>query len=445
MNRNKYNNKKFLLKLFNEGINVVRPNSILERFINVDDSTISILDNKKFIHYKNIKSVLPICIGKASVEMAKSFNKIFKKSNQVIQKGIIIVNEENFKKVKNFKCFKSGHPLPNYKGLIAKNYLKKTLSKTTQNDLILLMLSGGGSAMLPYPPEKITLEDKIYVNQQLLKSGANIIEINTVRKHLSLIKGGNFLKFTDPSKVHTLIISDVIGDDLSSISSGLTVPDPSTFKDVINICEKYNLIKKLPTNVLEYLKLGVKKIVPETPKKDNLIFKKCKNTIIASNTKSLERIYEILENKKITVEIWKRNLEGNVKEVAKEMIKYLIKKKEPTFLISGGETTVKIVGKGKGGRNQELSLYFCLLMKKYLPKKKFIFLSGGTDGRDGPTNSAGGIVDHTSIDLCEKKKINITEELNNNNSYFILEKINSHIMIKGTNTNVADIQILSIW
>lgn len=445
---NFFKNRKFLLSCFRTGIEEVRPRKVLPRNLNIIDKN-QIRIGKKI--YNNFKYLNPICIGKASVEMGISFNKIFMNSktkfNFKIKKGFIVVNKENFKKVRNFNCFFGGHPLPDENGIKAADYLTKYLKSLGKDDLIILMLSGGGSAMLPHPPNPISLDEKTSVSKMLLSCGADIKEINTVRKHLSLLKGGKFLEYSYPARTSSLIISDVVGDDLSSISSGLTVKNRTTFNDAVDICKKYKIWNELPENILKYLTNAItnsKK--PKKNKMDNDVFKYCKNEIIASNSISLNQIQTFIK-KEISIfncKIWKKNIEGNVKEVAFKLVEHASKysSKRPLIFLSGGETTVKLSGSGLGGRNQEFALYVCIYMKKLMPKKKFVFLSGGTDGRDGPTDSAGGIVDHTTLDLCKNKKIDIKRELNNNNSYYILKHLNSHIKINGTNTNVADIQIL---
>ena len=442
--------KNLLLKIFDLGIEEVKPKNLISKHIKIIGSKeIHIGDNK----FDKFKSIIPICIGKASVEMANCFNEIFKRNSSKldfkVKKGFLVVNKENFKNVENFHCFFSGHPLPDKKGLEASSFLVNYLKTFDEKDLIILMLSGGGSAMLPSPPNPISLENKIFVNQMLLSSGANIKEINTVRKHLSTLKGGNFLKHSYPATTSSLIISDVVGDDLSSISSGLTVPDSSTFENAIEISRKYNIWNSFPKNVRNYLSVGLKSPNLETPKRSNKIFENCSNKIIASNSISLDCIKKQINslNGNLECKFWKKNVEGDVKRIAFDLVEYVSCNgtKNPLILLSGGETTVKIVGDGKGGRNQEFALYVCLFMKKFMPKQKFFFLSGGTDGRDGPTDSAGGIVSNNTLELCEKANINFEKELNNNNTYFVLEKIDSHIKIKGTNTNVADIQIFALF
>tara|TARA_B100000989_G_C19514530_1_gene460926 strand:+ start:241 stop:1608 length:1368 start_codon:yes stop_codon:yes gene_type:complete len=441
------NLENFLLKLFNVGIKVVKPKLILDKYLKIKNKVLFIKTNQnKYKKYRDVDKIYVLCIGKASSETAETINKIFMKTDLKIQKGIVVSNKENFKKIKNFKCFVSGHPLPNSNGIKAANYVIESLKNSTENDLILILISGGGSALLPLPAENISLQDKITINRKLIECGAIIDEINTVRKHISRIKGGNLLKYCFPSKVHSLILSDVVGDDLSSISSGLTVPDHTTFNDAKKILKKYDIWKNSPNSITTHIKNGILKKKPETPKNKDKIFKRSKNTLIGSNIKCLNEIKKECDKLNVNCIIWKYNLEGDVKSIAQDFAKTIsnFKKKRPVILISGGESTVKIKGTGVGGRNQELALHFINYIKKNYHNLKYTFLSLGTDGRDGPTNAAGAIVDQTSLKKIEKKKIDFIAELKNNNSYYILKQINSLVIIKGTNTNVADIQLLAL-
>ena len=438
---------KTLLKLFNHGISNVQSKNILFNFIKVNQSSIAIKVSNRFIQYKKINSIYPICIGKASVDMAETFNKITKKLNVLVHQGVIVVNKENAKKVNSFKTFIGGHPIPNENGLKAAKYIKKYLGNSKKNDLVLVLLSGGGSALLPYPVECLSLQDKILINKQLIESGADIKEINAVRKHLSQIKGGNLLKFTYPSKVHCLILSDVVGDDLSSISSGLTSPDPSTFSKTKDILLKYKLWKKIPTSIKTYIEEGVKNKELETPKKNNKIFSNVKNSVIGSNYLCIKSIHHFCKDNKIKSKIWFKDIEMDVKKLSLNFYQNLKKQNiiKPIVLISGGETTVNIRGNGKGGRNQEFALHFLKIMKARLPKQKYFLLSAGTDGRDGPTDAAGAIINDQTYKILKSNSINLEKELKNNNSYEVLKKLKSLVIINGTNTNVADVQILYVF
>ena len=443
---NKEQNFELILRLFEHGVSTIQPKNLLGNFLSVNDKTIIIKDklNKKI--YKNINRIFVICIGKASVDMAITAKKILAKSTNKISKGIIVVNKENFKKISGFTCFCSGHPIPDSNGLKASKYIEKVLTNLHSKDLVLVLISGGGSAMLPHPVDKISLKDKIKMNTLLLESGANIKEINCVRKHLSKIKGGNLAKMCFPAQVHGLILSDVIGDDLGSIASGMTTFDNSKFSDVSKILKKYNLWQKTPSSVKNHVLKGINSKNLETPKKNNPIFINVKNTLIGSNYICLKNIQSYCRENKIKSKILFKNIDMDVKDFSKKFINKIksLKFNSPTILISGGETTVKISGNGKGGRNQEFALHFLNEMKKKMPNKKFFLISAGTDGKDGPTDAAGGIVNHESLTKIKEKKINLFEELKKNNSYKVLKKIDSLVIIKSTNTNVADIQILLI-
>ena len=438
--------ENLLMSLFNHGVSNVQPRNILKKFIKVYKSKIIVSNNSYSKTYNNFKNILPICVGKASVDMGNTALSLLKNFENEISEGVIVVNKENFKKVKGFKCFSSGHPVPDKNGLLASLYIEKKLNSLSEKDLVLFFLSGGGSALLPYPSANIKIEQKVSLNRKLLNSGADIKEINTVRKHLSKIKGGNLLKMSFPAKVHSFILSDVIGDDLSSISSGPTVPDETSFNDVKKILIKYNLWNGIHKSIKAHIELGILDKSFETPDKTDKVFLNVENTLIGSNNLCLKSIDSFCEKKNINSKIWKTNIEGDVQDIAKNFVKDLKKKnyKKPIILISGGESTVKIKGKGKGGRNQEFALHFIKNIRKSLSNLKFTLLSAGTDGRDGPTNAAGAIVNDKSLDLIENKNINLDKELENNNSYQVLKKINSLVIINGTNTNVADIQLLMI-
>ena len=438
--------ENLLMSLFNHGVSNVQPRNILKNFIKAYKTKIIVSYNNYSKTYNNFKNILPICVGKASVDMGNTALSLLKNFENEISEGVIVVNKENFKRVKGFKCFSSGHPVPDKNGLLASLHIEKKLHSLSEKDLVLFFLSGGGSALLPYPSANIKIEQKVSLNRKLLNSGADIKEINTVRKHLSKIKGGNLLKMSFPAKVHSFILSDVIGDDLSSISSGPTVPDETSFNDVKKILRKYNLWNDIDKSIKAHIELGIYDKSLETPDKTNKVFLNVENTLIGSNNLCLKSIDSLCKEKDINSKIWKTNIEGDVQVIAKNFVRDLKKKnyKKPIILISGGESTVKIKGKGKGGRNQEFALHFIKNIRKSLSNLKFTLLSAGTDGRDGPTNAAGAIVNDKSLDLIENKKINLNKELENNNSYQVLKKINSLVIINGTNTNVADIQLLMI-
>ena len=314
--------------------------------LNYHEALNNLFHNKEFLkNILNYKNIYLIGFGKGSSEIVKILSE-----NVSIKLGYVI----DFKKIqldKNIISFKGTHPLPSYRNLsFSKILIEKFSGKMTNNDLVLVVVCGGGSAMLTNPI--INLDKFIQVNNELLRSGANIYEMNTVRKHLDTLKGGGLAKILYPAKIISLVFSDVPGNDLSFIASGPTIYDKTTIKDSLRIIKKYK-IKSIKSDDLL-----------ETPK-ENKYFKNNINFLVLSNKTALEKMLIFAESHyKLKGKIVSDNLKGDVKEIAKYFFN-LIKKSKYDFLLAGGETTVKINGKGVGGRNQELALRFLNLMKRY--------------------------------------------------------------------------------
>ena len=326
LHRVENSSENLLMDLFNHGVSNVQPRNILKKFIKVYKTKIIVSSNSYSKTYNNFKNILPICVGKASVDMGITALSLLKNFKNEISEGVIVVNKENYKKVKGFKCFSSGHPVPDKNGLLASLHIEKKLHSLSEKDLVLFFLSGGGSALLPYPSANIKIEQKVHLNRKLLNSGADIKEINTVRKHLSKIKGGNLLKMSFPAKVHSFILSDVIGDDLSSISSGPTVPDETSFNDVKKILRKYNLWNDIHESIKAHIELGIFDKSLETPDKKNKVFLNAENTLIGSNNLCLNSIDSLCKKKNINSKIWKTNIEGDVQVIAENFVRDLKKK-----------------------------------------------------------------------------------------------------------------------
>ena len=312
------------------------------------------------------------------------------------------------------------------------------------------LISGGGSALFVYPYNGITLEDKQISTDLLLKAGADINELNAVRKHISRVKGGRFVEIAYPAKVFALIISDVLGDKLDVIASGPTSPDRSTFQDALNVIDKYKLKAEIPGSVIDILNRGREGLVPETPKGGDPVFRTVKNTIIGNNQKVLDAAKDEAQALGFEAEIIASNISGEARDVgrwfagrASEIRNALTLKKEKkqVCLISGGETTVTVRGSGKGGRNTELALGFA---REIEDTQGITFLSAGTDGTDGPTDAAGAIVDGSTIGKAKSLGLNPDEYLANNDSYNFFKHIDSLFVTGPTGTNVMDVQILLI-
>lgn len=361
--------------------------------------------------------VILLAIGKAAWNMANA-------ASQVIdyKQGFILTKYNHSQgEIPNFKIFEAGHPLPDENGLKATKEILQNLQNLDKSTTVLLLLSGGGSALFEALPEEIELGELIQINDILLKSGASINEINCVRKHISLVKGGRLAKLVSPAKIQSIVISDVIGNDLATIASGPAVEDCSTSQQAKAILEKYDV--SISQAVLKQIEI-------ETPK--NLT--NCSSEIIASNITAIELMQKCLINNGYEVLLNTEPLTCDVNEA----VRIFLQKREDmnpnckTAILAGGEVTVKVTGNGKGGRNT----HFALLMKQHL-KPNEAFLSLGTDGTDGPTDAAGGLVfGNRSYDETELKKA-----LLKFNSYNYLNETNELIITGVTGTNLNDVYI----
>ncbi|MFQ5901455.1 MAG: glycerate kinase, partial [Thermodesulfobacteriota bacterium] len=322
------------------------------------------------------------------------------------------------------------------------------LDKTREDDLVLCLLSGGGSALLTAPAKGITLKDIQILTDLLLRSGAAINEINSLRKHISLIKGGRIAGNAYPSTLVSLILSDVIGDDLSTIASGPTHPDSTTFADCIDILEHYRLKDKIPQNILNHLVKGVEGKEKESLKEGDIAFEKTQNSIVANNIQALLTAKDMAEDMGYRTMVISSSIGGETREVAKvhtAAIKEVISSgnpiKRPACIISGGETTVTVKGEGKGGRSQEFALASAIEIEGI---ENVVILSAGTDGIDGPTDAAGALVDGNTVKEAKAKGLNPQAYLDNNDSYNFFKPLNLLLVTGPTGTNVMDMRVMLV-
>jgi hydroxypyruvate reductase len=388
-----------------------------------------------------------LAFGKAACNMAAAALEIIP-SRYLAGKGIVVTTYENITAVNNMLVLGAGHPLPDAKGLQAANIIAKQAQSAKAGELLLTLVSGGGSALLPAPVSAISLEEKIAVTHLLLACGADIQQINCVRKHLSLLKGGGLAKMAAPADLHALILSDVIGDDLSSIASGPTVADDTRFIDAITILKTHQAWEQVPESVRTYLQQGEQGLQPETPKSGAEIFKQTSHTLIGGNSLSIDAMQSAATRHKYHVERYSDNLCGEARIAAENLVLYAKKLlaqpvKNALAIVAGGETTVTLSAKhGKGGRNQEMALAFALAAEHHALPGNWTFLSGGTDGRDGPTDAAGGIVDNETLALIRQAGLDPQQMLDQHNAYPALQASNDLLITGPTGTNVADLQVL---
>jgi Putative glycerate kinase len=409
--------KKDCLEILESGLQAANPANIISNYVTPNEIKI----DGKIFNIEKYSNIYTIAFGKAGDSMTRAINSIIS-----IKSGIIVIPKGAKAKIKSkkFQIFNSSHPKPDKTSVKAAKEVMKFVNNKKSNELIIFLVSGGGSSLLAMPDE-ITLSDKVHVTDLLLKSGATIQEFNCIRKHLSKIKGGKLVENMKCQGIG-LIMSDVEDDDLSSIASGTTYMDNTTYQDAMDIIEKYRLKRRIPIEVLQILGNGVHNQKSETPK-----HAKIENYIVASNSnclESMEKEAKIKGYKVIKIQIF-----GDIKEIVKKILER-IPEEQKTCLIFGGEPTVKVLGKGQGGRNQELVLR---ILKNTQKLKKITIASMGTDGIDGNSNFAGAIVENIKVDLNIMKGF-----LRNSDSSRFFQKQKGNIKTDFTHMNLMDIGII---
>ena len=440
--------KRMAKAIFSKALSAVDPSKILKDRLRIHGDRLFIKmdgNSEKVFDLNTFDKIFLVGTGKASAAMALSVEEIF---GGRLTKGIITTKYGHLLPLNKIKVIEAGHPIPDQKGSEGAKKIQRLLKESGPKDLVIFLLSGGGSALLPFPADHIDLREKQEVTQFLLDSGADIREINTVRKHISLIKGGWLAKWAYPSTVIGFILSDVVGDQLDVIGSGPTVPDPSTFEEAFEILKKYNLLNEISPSIQNHLRWGKEGKIEETPKPGEVVFEKVYNSLIGSNTLALLEAKREAESLGFNTVILSSSIEGETREaarfhtaVAKEVISSGNPVPKPACILSGGETTVTIKGNGLGGRNQEFALAGALEISGI---EKVVILSGGTDGTDGPTDAAGALVDHTTVQRAKTISLNPKTHLENNDAYPLFQKLGDLLITGPTYTNVMDVRIILV-
>ncbi len=365
-----------------------------------------------------------------------------------IARGIVVTKYGHVQPTRLIRVHEAGHPIPDDAGIEGAQAILDHLRDLGPRDLVLVLISGGGSALTPAPVEGILLEEKQALTQSLLACGADIREMNTLRKHISRIKGGQLARAAQPARVMTLILSDIVGDPLDAIASGPTVPDPTTYADALAILDKYHIREEVPGTIRARLEAGARGELLETPKPDDPLFSRVSNTIVGSNIQALEAARAEAQILGLTPMILSSSIEGETREVAR-MHAALAREVQtsgnplppPACLISGGETTVTLRGSGRGGRNQEFVLAAALDITG-LPNT--VILSAGTDGTDGPTDAAGAIVDGETCARAHALGLHPRAALVGNDAYPLFEKLGDLVLTGPTRTNVMDVHLVLV-
>ena len=435
---------KDIIQIFNAAVDAVKPSQLLSNYLLVEEDAIQICG--EYFPKNTLQHIYVIGAGKAVAAMAFETERIL---GDYITAGVITTKYGHKIATEKIKILESAHPIPDEMGEMAVKATINLLQDVSENDIIICLISGGASSLWCDVPTGLSLQEIQSTFELLIKSGAGIDEINIVRKHLSAIKGGQLIRYCGKAKVFSLMISDVPNDDLGVIASGPTVPDSSTFQEAMDVIIKYDILSNLPANINDYLQKGIDGIIDDTPKAGDELFKNTTTRIIANN-----KLAQLAAEKKAKRLGYKTMLipeivTGNTVVEAKQFIKTMLAHTDdkPICIIQGGETTLKVTGHGKGGRNQHFMLVVLQELKKMNildTNIEFSILSGGTDGTDGPTDATGAMIDREVVATIIANNLSIESYLVNHDAYHFFEQTGNLLITGPTQTNVMDIMIAII-
>ena len=418
----------------------------------VFDAALQAADARPLVHRALVEHPLPaagrvqvVGAGKASGAMAAAAEHVL---GDRIAGGLVVVKDGYRVPTRRVQLVEAGHPVPDARGEAAAQRIRAIAEAAGANDLLLVLISGGGSALTPAPAPPVTLADKQAMTRLMLTAGANINQLNAVRKHCSLLKGGQLARAAAPAPVHALLLSDVIGDPLDVIASGPTAPDASTFGEALGILERFDLLSRAPASIVERLERGRRGAIPETPKPDDPIFRRVRNVVIGNNRLVVDAAADEAVRLGYGPHVLTRSLEGEAREVAARLVALAREIRDgrgqvaaPACIIAAGETTVTVRGRGRGGRCQEFALAAALALDGV---DGVVALAAGTDGTDGPTDAAGGIVDGTSAGRARALGEDPRARLDDNDANPLLAALDDLVVTGPTNTNLLDLYLLLV-
>jgi glycerate 2-kinase len=433
--------RRLCLGALEEALAAINPSNSLRASLKVSQGQLTARD----FSIPFPKHIRVLAVGKASVSMIETALSIL--TDHVVS-GILVAPKDEKVPILNrrIEVFHSGHPFPDREGIRASEQVISTMKGMQKDELLLCLISGGASAMLPAPVDGVSLEDKREMTKQLIQSRASIHEINTVRRHLSKLKGGRLVERCRARTMLSLIISDVSGNVLSDIASGLTAPDPTTFRDAANVLKKFSLWEAAPRSVRLHLTQGLRGQIPETPKPNNRIFRKAHNCIIADNRTACEAAKKALQKRRTHSTILTSSLDAEARSIgsllasiARESEQFERPLRGSDAVILGGETTVEVKGSGKGGRNQETALS---AVERIAGLRGVVVAALGTDGIDGNSPAAGAIADGNSKMRAARLGLKVWEFMNRNDSYSFFRKLGDNLVTGRTGTNVGDLYLI---
>lgn len=448
-----------LERIFRAGLGRVDPYRMIKDRLFLQGSSLVVRTEQDAVIFdlSRYDRIIVLGTGKATAKMALAVEELL---GDRITDGLISVKAGHTEPLGRIRIIEAGHPVPDERSIRAARETAALAEKGDASTLFINLVSGGGSALLSYPLDvsvsaagaALTLGEKQAVTKVLLACGATIQEINCIRKHISGLKGGRLARLMYPADSLNLILSDVVGDRLDSIASGLTTWDRTTYADAESIVRKYGIDDRIPENVKHLLRAGVRGEIPETPKEGDPAFGKVHNILIGTNYAALLAAQDEARALGYDTIVLSSQVTGEAREIAKfylavarEALRFDAPVKRPGCIIAGGETTVTLAGDGMGGRNQEMALSFLAELASGPGEEQIAFLSAATDGNDGPTDAAGAFADVGVLALASRFGLDIQEYLSRNDSYRFFDRIGMLLKTGPTNTNVCDLQLVLVW
>jgi glycerate 2-kinase len=435
--------EEHLRGIFQAALDAVEPRSLIERRLSLHGDELLIRGEGPELSFDlgAFRRILLLGAGKAAASMAEAMEQLL---GRRITGGLVVVKEGCARPLARVRCLEAGHPVPDSRGVAAAAELEALAGSCDERTLVLLLVSGGGSALLPAPLAPLSLQEKQDATRALMACGADIREINCVRKHLSRLKGGRLARLLHPATVLGLLLSDVPGDRLEVIASGPAVADSSTFAEALEILDRYGLRTAMPAGVLEVLSRGARGELQETPKPGDPVFLAVHNVLLGTNRTGLQAAARRAEALGYRVLALSSRICGEAREVAKVYAAIALDPpmEPPLCLLGGGETTVTLRGGGRGGRNQECALAFLQeLVQSGEAAGGIGFLSASTDGSDGPTDAAGAFAGLELAREAGERGLSIRRCLEENDSYGFFQAVGGLLCTGPTRTNVCDYQI----
>ncbi|MBI5067514.1 MAG: glycerate kinase [Deltaproteobacteria bacterium] len=430
-------------RVFEAAVAAVDPGEVVRRSLAARGQTLVV--GQARLPLRRGGRLLALAVGKAAVPMLAAAERIL---GARLSAGLAVTKRGHGEPLRRSRVLESGHPVPDEAGLSASREVERLLAGLSADDVVLVLVSGGGSALLPAPAEGITLAEKQAVTSLLLASGADIGEMNCVRKHLSRLKGGGLARCAAPARVATVVLSDVVGDPLDVIASGPTVPDPTTFAEALAVLERRAILGRVPAAVRQRLEAGVRGELAETPKAGDPIFAGAVHHLGGTNRVAVAAAARAARKLGFRPLVLTTSVTGEAREVAavlaamaREVRQSGQPARPPCCLLSGGEPTVTLRGQGKGGRNQELALAAAFGIEGLA---EVVLLSGGTDGNDGPTDAAGALCDGTTLSRARALGLDPRRHLAENDAYPFFEALGDLVITGPTRTNVMDLHVVLV-